>query len=243
MILLIDQNEQATSPTRVKALKTVFPDATITQLVVGDINATTPHGLLACELKTANDFLNSISDGRVFDQVARMLEHARFASLIVYGSLIYDDSDHVIADGRKSDWPGTSVREVIRIVQGAGCLYEHVKTNAYARTVQEVIAHVSKDSHHIYTKKPHLTLDTLDPRIQWLSMIPGIGPKRAKDWLDFVSNEENSGRLCDALSIGTLFKDYPSKSLPRGFGPKTAQKITDFLELTFEEHLQVIPPF
>ncbi len=244
MILLIDQNEQATNPKIVKSLRKIYPQASLTQLVVGDVNVTTPNGPLAIERKTSNDLLSSIADGRIFDQAERMLDRDRFAfaSFIIHGSLLYNSDDKAVADGRHSKWNGASVRAALRTIQGAGCLVEIVKANEFVRTVQEVIRTVSKES-HVHTKKPAITLETMDPRVAWLAGIPGIGPKRAKDWLDFVSKGKSDGRLCDALSVGTLFRDYPSESLPRGFGPKTSQSITDFLELDIEEYLETVQPF
>lgn len=232
MILLIDQNEQATNPNIVKALLKEYPGAAIFQLIAGDVNVTTPQGLLAIERKAPGDLLNSIADNRLFDQVERMLRHAKFAALIVHGSLLYNRDDYVVADGQERKWTGVSIRAALRTCQLAGCIVEIVKRQHYVRAVGEIIATVSKES-HVHYSKPAITLETLDPRAQFLSLIPGVGPKRAQDWLQWSED-----RLCDALHYGSLFLDMETSSLPRNFGPKTSQSIRDFLQLEEGEFLQ-----
>lgn len=233
MIILVDHNERDTNPTIIAQLEAEFGSIQIAQLVSGDVNVITSKGLLAIERKTVEDLLSSIGDGRLFDQASRMIQHAMVGCVVVHGSLLYDRDDYVVANGFNRKWTGMSVRAALRTVQLAGCLVEIVPSNAFASTVKEIINTIEKD-HQPHNKQRLITLETMDKRVEFLSVIPGVGPKRAASWLEWSGN-----RLVSALEYATVFDQLTNDSLPDGFGKKTVASIREFMQLDPNEYLEL----
>ena len=231
MLVLVDSREPQAIADALSAVYGVH----VSQLAAGDVNVPTPNGLLAIERKTPSDLLSSISDGRLFDQARAMVESARFALIVVPGSLLYDRDDFAVADGRVTRWRGVSVRAAIRAVQWAGCAVEIVPAGQFVRAVQEAIEGASKE--RIPAQVQHaLTFETLDLRTDYLAGPPGthVGPKRALSLMKW-----SGGRLCDALVWGSLLVDLSESAMPEDWGKKTARDFRDLLQLDPDESFQI----
>jgi len=231
MLVLVDSREPQSI---VDALSAVY-GVHVSQLAAGDVNVPTPNGLLAIERKTPSDLLSSIGDGRLFDQARAMIESVRFPLIVVHGSLLYNQDDLAVADGRDTQWRGVSVRAAIRAVQWAGCAVEIVPTGQFVRAIQEAIKSASKE--RIPAQVQHaVTLETLDLRTDYLAGPPGthIGPKRAMSLMQW-----SGGRLCEAFVWGSLLIDLSEDAMPEDWGRKTAQDFRDLLQLDPDESFQI----
>src|SRR5215213_7083667 len=125
MILIVDKNEADVNKSVLTSLKKHFQNVHIANLphhdyggitvTSGDINIPLDDGsLLAIERKTPNDFLQSIPNRHIFNQVEVMANHSKYSAIIVTGLLTYTfKSDMVKADGELTEWNGKSVRAVI----------------------------------------------------------------------------------------------------------------------------------
>lgn len=230
MIILVDSNEASTAPGIVEAMQRHFGSVHPSKLVAGDVNVLTAQGMLVVERKTPNDLLRSIGDGSLFDQCRRIVAFARFSLLIVHGTLYYSGADKVVADGRETGWSGASVRAALRTVQWSGVNVEFCRSGEYVATLDEAIRTASKERFPSVPKPPV----TLDPRVDFLHGIPGIGPKRS------ASLAACAPRLCDVLALLPLMKNWSRADLPDGWRPSDVDRALDFLQLADGELIEII---
>src|SRR5574339_1229322 len=98
MIIVVDKNEQDTSPSTIESLKHIFPNLIVanlphrqygdTNITAGDINIPLDDGnILAIERKTVSDFLGSIPNRHVMNQIEVMHSHAKFVALVITGKM------------------------------------------------------------------------------------------------------------------------------------------------------------
>jgi len=226
MLVLIDSRE----PQPIVAALSAVYGVHISQLAAGDVNVPTPNGLLAIERKTPSDLLSSIGDGRLFDQARAMVESARFPLIVVNGSLLYNQDDCAVADGRDTQWRGVSVRAAIRAVQWAGCAVEFVPSGQFVRAVTEAIHTASKERVPARAQRS-ITFETLDPRVDFLAGIPGVGAKRAQSLIDWTDDK----RLCSALEWLPIMRYLRADALPDQWGIKMVQAACDFLQFGINE--------
>ena len=226
MLVLVDSREPQSI---IDALSAVY-SVHVSQLAAGDVNVPTPNGLLAIERKTPSDLLSSISDGRLFDQARAMVESARFPLIVVHGSLLHNQDDFAVADGRDTRWRGVSVRAAIRAVQWAGCAIEIVPSGQFVRAVSEAIQTASKERLPARATRA-ITFETLDPRVDFLAGIPGVGAKRAQSLIDWTDDK----RLCSALEWISQLRYLREDVMPNQWGRKIAQAACDFLQLAGDE--------
>ena len=164
------------------------------ELACGDIYR--PPDLLI-ERKTAGDVLKSIADGRLFAQTERMVSIARFAVVVVVGSLLPDKEGHVVADGRRTRWSWWSLRMALLTVQGLGALVVEVQRSQFTAFLRRLVAWVDKGE-RVAVRKPLFNIER-DSRVDVLCSFPGIGPKTAKGLLEYCGN---LGWALAALSSG-----------------------------------------
>jgi len=226
MLVLVDSREPQSI---IDALSAVY-GVHVSQLAAGDVNVPTPSGLLAIERKTPSDLLSSIGDGRLFDQARAMVESVRFPLIVVHGSLLYNQDDLAVADGRDTHWRGVSVRAAIRAVQWAGCAVEIVPAGQFVRAVSEAIQTASKERLPARAQRS-ITFETLDPRVDFLAGIPGVGPKRAQSLIDWTDDK----RLCSALEWLPVMRYLRADALPDQWGIKMVQAACDFLQFGINE--------
>ena len=124
-------------------------------------------GQICVERKTVRDFLNSVFDGRIFDQVARMLETYESAVVVIEGVI-----------------PPLTPREE-RIL--AGAIAGIVKMGASVVSVRDkeqtawFIASLAREGRRgpvVAKRRPKLA-SMREVQLYVLTSIPGIGPKSA----------------------------------------------------------------
>lgn len=207
MIIIVDQNEKATNPKVVSSLEKYFTRIIIANLTCGDVNIPLDDGsILAIERKAPNDFLSSIADGRIFEQVESMASNAKYSAFIITGKFSYTNkTDMCVIDDEITNWKGSSVRATMAVIQYSGCPLIFCPPNQYPNMIAELYNTVNKpDERRGIRKNRIITFPPVDFRIQNLVQLPGFGLKSAEDTLNWVGMMEGVKPDENGNTYGTL---------------------------------------
>ena len=212
----IDSREQ----TRIPYAKRFFDkyEPITVELETGDYmfeNRDTDEAVIF-EYKTMKDFVGSVSDGRIFEQVKRMND-------------VFDWS-FVVIEGTIEDLKKENLRRIIQkntgrpfsLAQFYGAI---AKLNCYTTVVQchnqaQAFNYMEKQMLKIFDDAPlskHFKNDADNPVLNYLTCIHGIGYSMA----ELIVDEYNINNLHDLVDIATSV-DFTSI---KGIGNKTAEKI------------------
>lgn len=254
MFILCDVNEQATNPKVVSRLREVFPNLDSTQtLAFGDVNIILDDGsILAIERKRASDFLGSIADGRVFRQVERMANGAKWSCIILEGTIEFDKDDMTICDGEKTQWRGSSVRGAMLSIMWSGCPIIFSSQSYYPNMVADIYQFCCKPEihHQSLGRKRIVTFPPIELKEEIVAAFPGIGLKRARSLFEFTESKNNgASTLAEAFAWISAFPLIQSKSRPEGWGDKTVEnfrvamglKANEFLDIKEDKNLEIVP--
>ena len=183
------------------------------------------------ERKTPSDFLNSIKDGRLFDQAMRLVEHCKYPIILITG-FFYESNDHVIIMGKETGWNWWSVQMSILRLQYAGCGVMMVAP----KHMEQVVAHLYRwlyEGRQEVRRKPVSPLIPISEEAEFLCGLPGIGPDRAKDVLAYAGTPAN------ALHFLSLPNAHELPNRPFGIGKQVIARVRGFLQLGEEESLGI----
>lgn len=229
--IMIDQREP-------KYIKAQFPDAAITLLEVGDAWVACDDGhILMIERKTSADFLSSLRDGRLLEQISRLVNdrinqqlqgktQTYWPYLIITGTLSPDRNGKVYT-GRETGWAWNAVQGALLTVQELGCYVVHCPSDTeYAGVVTMLANRERKDVVDILPQKQAVPVDA---KSAFLMGLPGIGLERARQILEW------SGSILAHAIVGLTDLDIKS---PVGEG--TRQKIRGFLGLREQQTIEFV---
>ena len=266
MIVIVDQNEKDTNPDVVASLKKNFSNVIVANLphhdyggikvTSGDVNIPLDDGsLLAIERKTPSDFLGSIPDRHIFNQVEVMAKHAKYSAIIVTGSFTYgakDDMCYILKqDGERdiTNWNGKDVRGAIVTIEYSGCPVIFCPPSRYCQTIAELYTTVNKpDKHQSIVKNRIITFPPCDDRIVFLAQLPGVGLKLAEGLLNFagmmdgVQPDEDGntyGTLASAFEWMTILSQIDKDVRPAGWGAAKILTQRKFLGLNSNQYISV----
>lgn len=256
MILIVDKNEKDTNPKVVKLLEKCFSQVVIANLphheyggiavTAGDINIPLDDGsILAIERKTPQDFLNSIPNRHIFNQVEIMAQNAKYSAVIVTGYFTYGEkNDMVYIDGEKTNWKGVSVRSAMSLIQYSGCALIFCPPARYPDQIAELYNTVNKpDERQGISKHRIITFPPVDDRIEFLAQLPGIGIKLADSILKFAGKMDNNadelgyGTVAGALHWITIMSGIAKSERPKGWGAQTILTQRKFLGLASNQYI------
>jgi ERCC4-type nuclease len=259
MMLIIDKSEQASNPKVVEQLQKNFSQTIIanlphhnyggTNITSGDINIPLDDGsLLAIERKTPEDFLGSIKDRHIFNQVEVMAANAKYSAIVVTGKFFYGKDDIVyIEKGDKkaqTNWTGNSVRAVIYAIQFSGCPVIFCPASEYSNTIAAIYNLVNQsDRHQGVVKNRVITFPPVDARVENLAQLPGISLTLAERLLqkagefDDNKDEEGYGTIPGALQYLTIMMAIDKASRPAGFGQAKVFSLRKFFQLNEDEYI------
>lgn len=258
MIIVVDKSEQDTSPSTIENLKHTFPNLLIanlphrqhgnTKVTAGDINIPLDDGnVLAIERKTVSDFLGSIPNRHVMNQIEVMHSHAKFVALIITGKLRYSVTDMVMDDRRETNWNGKDVRSLLRKIQLSPAIVEYCPEHEYANMVMEIYKTVTNiDNLPKIYKNRLVTFPPLDDRIQNIAQLPGVGIDTATSAITFAgmmdsnADEEGYGTVAGALHHISIMSHYGKDVRPAGWGAKRILTVRKFLGLKSNEYIGII---
>jgi Fanconi anemia group M protein len=228
--ILVDHREHSDFKDLVKQ---VFPEADVTQLPFGDLVFVLDKQVMVVERKTIQDFVTSVRDNRLWEQLLRLMSRKTFDGVnIKRRILLICGTVNEYLEGIK----GISTQNtdtLLRSIMGAQLevvfvydtpiIFAETKneTEAFLRTVAKREAQGKNDKNpksRWYRSRSPSKLPMKDLKVFTLSSVPSIGEKLARVMVDHFENIANVANA----TIDDLI------ALP-GIGPKKAQKIFDTL--------------
>lgn len=188
-------------PDWVKGLDFDAPTA-IDNIDAGDLQIlTSDNRLLLVERKTSNDFLNSIADNRLQNQIVKMKAISPWCYVVITGSLPFDPQSRKMIVGKEiSGWHVNAIQGFIRTLRELGAFVEQCASdgissfpnarylviggneeNAFAEHIKEI---ASRDRDEVKIK-PLRDFQVLNDGERILSACRGIGWEKTQRLLEF----------------------------------------------------------
>lgn len=155
---------------------------TVTMLDTGDFLGVCADGaVILVERKEVGDLLNSVADGRLFDQCRRLRAATPWAYLVVTGSLQPAMNGKTLANGRQFDWEWSSIQGSLLTVQEMGVCVVYCAEHEYVATLTR-LANRARGPVRI---APHRAGIPLSAGETILTSLPGIGEHLAQRILTY----------------------------------------------------------
>lgn len=254
MLVLVDKNEETNSPHVVEKLRKFYPKLEVTTLDCGDIKVILDGGdVLAIERKRAPDFIASIGDGRLFNQVERMAQSSKWSCVLIEGTIgydrddmavipIYDDNGNIKA-AEVTGWRGVSVRGAMYAVQWSGCPIISIEPYALPHMILDLAKFCEKPTEHTQKlgRKRIVTFPPTTLAEEIISVFPGVGLKRSRALLQFAKtqNDTETATIAEALTWASAMHNIPKKFRPDGWGDMTIKNVRVALGLQDWEEFDV----
>jgi len=220
-------------PAHILALRFGGVPVSPVMLDCGDLWASCDDGsLLIVERKTPGDLLNSIKDGRLFQQCAAMRQRSQWAYLIVTGILASSLDGHVLANGRASGWRWADVQGALLTVQDLGVAVLYCDGDEQYEDTVLRLARRERTAEKVLA--PRTQGRVLTPAEQILTSLPGIGLERAQSIL-----EEYEGHCAHGLAWLTWTGTVAEVA---GIGDGIKNQVRRALGLEADEWLTVFSP-
>ena len=181
--------------------------------------------MLIIERKAAMDFVNSIKDGRLFNQVARAKQITPYVYVVIVGSILPAKGGKTYINGNLTGWDYAAIQGVMVSIQELGAMIIHcADDNDFVAAVVR-LANRSRD---VIPVMPVREAAIFGGAENVLASLPGIGAKRAADLLQHFPN------VGSALWFLTDIDDKQTK-IP-GIAENTKRNIVRLLggKLTYE---------
>jgi ERCC4-type nuclease len=180
---LIDDRE----PAHIQALTFGGAPTLVTRLDAGDIWITTDDGcILACERKTSDDLLSTISQGRFLPQMTELVKVSRYAYLLITGTLTPGPENKTISERGITGWQWSSVQGALLSAAELGVMAVHLASD---NDIEPAITWLAERR-----RSPEMMIPPLRiPRVlstgeAILAALPGIGPERARALIAYCGN-------------------------------------------------------
>lgn len=217
------------------------------QLEIADYLVEGEKATIAVERKTASDFLNSISDGRIFEQI-EALKSYEDARIIIEGSILTNAKLRacyaIDSIGKALNEKFESRTHPRTMWATRFFIHPHSLTSIFKKIQDEGIriipsgsAHDTADLLHFWAiqkekeeqkiviKRKPKTGDSYIYQIFLVSALPGIGAKQAEKLLQTFGSP---------LHVFSAFLQYPANKFPvDGIGEKKIKRIREILKANF----------
>jgi len=205
----------------------------------GDAWAITSDGYtLIIERKTPDDFLQSLKDGRLFEQVKRLGEYRYLAQLrgetptmlpyLIITGIFRPTNDGKVYTSRQTNWSFAAVMGALLSIQEAGVYVTFCNGDSDYRDC--ILRLASRDRSETLDILPQRPIELLGPKEAVVASLPGIGIERAKAALEW------GGWHLGWTLIGLTEPDIPSP-IPRS----VRENIRTLFGLGTDEELIIIP--
>lgn len=175
---------------------------------------------LIIERKEPADLIESIKDGRLFNQCSEMRAESEWCYLLIMGQLVWGFDGKIVGTG----WNFRAIQGALLQVQELGVSVIQAQNSDDLTPTLVWLANRQRTEHVYLPARTGLPMPE-DQRI--LASLPGIGPERASDLLKDKS-------LRDAL---LCLLDPACKVA--GIGPKTKKNIRELFNLSESEVLKI----
>jgi ERCC4-type nuclease len=176
----------AREPDHIKRLNFGCPSMVQT-LETGDLHiATDDDKLLIVERKAAMDFVNSIKDGRLFNQVARAKQITPYVYVVIVGSILPVRGGKTAINGNLTGWDYAAIQGVMVSIQELGAMIIHcADDNDF---VAAVVRLANRSRRDVIPVMPVREAAIFGGAENVLASLPGIGVKKAADLLKMFPN-------------------------------------------------------
>lgn len=255
MFIMLDKNEEVNSPHIAELLRRFFPKLEVTTLDCGDIKVILEGGdILAIERKRASDFLGSIGDGRLFNQVERMSQSSKWCCVLIEGFIsfdkddmavipVYDKRGNIIA-AETTGWKGASVRGAMYAVQWAGCPIITIEPYSLPHIVSDLIRFCTKPTEHTQMLGRHRVVTFPQPTLgeEIVASFPGVGLKRSRAMNTFAAGQNDNGiaSLAEILTWISVLHKIQKRFRPEGWGDVTINNVRTAMGLQPWEELNIV---
>lgn len=199
----------------------------ITHLETGDYQCTTDKDeLIIIERKSPDDFLGSIKDGRIFQQVARMKELSTWSYVIITGLFASGQNGKLISAGRQTGWDLHSIEGAKLTLQELGIGVVHCQNDfAFGATVQWI----AKRDRAAVSVKPQRTANVYSEGEAVLAALPGIGWEKLQALLETMTPAQALSYLTNPYANGVY-----------GIGPGIKSAVRKALRLNEDESIAIL---
>jgi len=194
-------------------------------LETGDILIPGEDRVFVVERKTPQDFLHSIADNRLSEQVAKMLVICNQPVIIIEGDIKCNKNGKVVADGRHTKWNYWSMQGAILSTQLAGVMVIQVPSRLFAESVYRTLQW-SQKKEHLAASQRRVSMElrtTFGQQVDFLATLPNIGPEKAEQLLSTFGNPWG------------VLSSLPDWIRVKGIGKKTIEVVTKFLDFDKEK--------
>ena len=205
-IITVDSRE----PAHIQGLQWEDCYVSVATLEHGDFSIVLPDGtLILIERKTPRDLLDSIKDGRLFNQISGLVSKTKWAYLLIEGDL-WDEAS-------STAWNWSSIQGVLLSVQELGCaiLYDADTHGA----IERLMNRSRNDVKVAPRREPYI----FNERERILMSIDGIGSKKAQEFLVLFNDNI-------ALALTALTAEHDGKKNHiTGWGKKSRDNLVELL--------------
>lgn len=233
--VMIDSRE----PEWVQKLKFGGVPVLVDMLPTGDVQAVTDDGhTLIIERKTADDFLNTLKDDRLFPQMARMVEirNQQLASgqpvtswpyLIIQEPITANHDGKVVTGRGVTGWTWPAVMGTLLSIQELGVAV--MFANGQLDFEDSVLRLGKRNRAPQMRIMPPRMPNVLGPKAAFLAALPGVGIERVQDVLEWAG---------DSVAMALIgLTDLEIKS-PVGFTLR--RQIRAILGLADNENIEIV---
>lgn len=224
----------------------------------GDINIPLENGgILAIERKTPEDFLQSIPNRHIFNQVEVMAQNAKYSAVVITGKYLYGNDGHTYiydeyehGNHIRTDWKSSSVRAVITAIQFSGCPVLQCPPDEFCTVISELYTLVNKPSEHQgIVKNRIITFPPIPDTVNFIGQLPGVGLVLAKSIMNFAGMMEGVppdedgntyGTVAQALHWISILSQIDKDSRPAGWGAAKILTQRKFMGLSSNQYIGVM---
>ncbi len=141
--------------------------------------------MLIIERKAAMDFVNSIRDGRLFNQVARAKQITPYVYVVIVGSILPVRGGKTAINGNLTGWDYAAIQGVMVSVQELGAMIIHCADD---NDFVACIVRLANRSRKAIPVMPVREAHVFGGAEVILASLPGIGAKKAADLLKVFPN-------------------------------------------------------
>jgi len=171
--IMIDTRE----PEWVQKLTFTGKPVTVIFLEQGDLMAATDDGnMLLVERKTPDDLLGSLSSGRLFHQLANMLDVTRWSYLVITGDLLRGQNGTVVTERGQTGWSWAALQGALLTAQEMGIFVVYAAGDVDYETC--VLRLGQRDHKFDMPLAPVKMPRILSAKEAVLAALPGIGMER-----------------------------------------------------------------
>lgn len=214
----IDSREKERIPYSMEFFKKYNPS--IKELDTGDYIFDNGEEKICFEYKTVRDFIGSVSDGRIFEQVKRMNDKFDWSFIVLEGTIEDLRRENKRRLFQQDTGRPFSLSQFYGVIARLNCY----TTVTQCHNLAQAFNYMEKQMLKIFDDKPllkHFKSDADNPALNFLCCINGINYKTAK----LIVDEYNINSLHDLVIIVNTVDLTDIK----GIGNKTKDKIMEVI--------------